>query len=49
MLVEVSSGCETLRFDAKASQIMNISIITAVIEISDPMEDIVFHRVYASG
>lgn len=45
MLVEVSSGCSTLRLDAKASQIMNISMITAVIEINDPMEEMVFHRV----
>lgn len=45
MLVAVNSGCRTLRFDAKASQIMNISIITAVIEISEPIDDMVFHRV----
>ena len=45
MLVDVSSGCETLRFDARASQIMNISMITAVIEINEPIEDRVFHRV----
>lgn len=44
-LVVVSSGCSTFRFDAKASQIINISMITAVIEISEPIEDIVFHRV----
>lgn len=41
----VSSGCRTFRFAAKASQIMNISMITAVIEMSEPMEDMVFHRV----
>ena len=41
----VSSGCVTLRFDAKASQIMNTSIITAVRETSDPTEEIVFHSV----
>lgn len=45
MLVAVSSGCRTFRFDAKASQMMNISMITAVIEISEPMDDIVFHSV----
>ena len=45
MLVGVSSGCRTFRFDAKASQVMNISMITAVIEIREPMEEIVFHRV----
>lgn len=45
MFVVVSSGCRTLRFDANASQMMNISMITAVIEISEPMDDRVFHRV----
>lgn len=45
MLVAVSSGCRTFRFDAKASQIMNISMITAVIEISEPIEEMVFHKV----
>lgn len=45
MLVGVSSDCRIFRFDAKASQVMNISIITAVIEISEPIEEIVFHRV----
>lgn len=44
-LVLVSSGCRTLRFDAKASQMMNTSIITAVREIRDPTEEMVFHRV----
>lgn len=43
--VLVSSGCRTLRFDAKASQIMKISIITAVREMSDPTEEIAFHSV----
>lgn len=43
MLVVVSSGCKTLRFEEKASQMMNISMITAVIEIREPMEDKVFH------
>lgn len=45
----VSSGCMTLRLDAKASQMMKISMITAVMEISEPTEEMVFHRVYASG
>lgn len=49
MFVVISSGCRTFRFEAKASQMINISMITAVIEISEPMDDIVFHRVYASG
>lgn len=44
-LVVVSSGCRIFRFEAKASQMMNISMITAVIEISEPIEDRVFHRV----
>lgn len=41
----VSSGCNILRLDAKASQMMNISMITAVMEMSEPIEDRVFHRV----
>ena len=45
MLVLVSSGCRTLRLDASASQMMNTSMITAVNEISDPTEEIVFHSV----
>lgn len=45
MLVVVNSGCRTFRFDAKASQMINISMITAVIEIKEPMDDMVFHRV----
>jgi len=45
MLVVVSSGSRIFRFDAKASQMINMSMITAVIEISEPMEDIVFHSV----
>ncbi len=49
MLVAVSSGCRTFRFDVRASQMMNISMITAVIEISEPIDDMVFHMVYASG
>lgn len=43
--VLVSSGWKALRFDAKASQMMNTSMITAVREIRDPTEEIVFHRV----
>lgn len=49
MLVVISSGRRTFRLDAKASQMMNISIITAVSEIREPIDDSVFHRVYASG
>lgn len=43
--VLVSSGCRTLRFDAKASQMMKTSIITAVREISEPTEEMAFHSV----
>lgn len=45
MLVLISSGCRTLRLDAKASQMMNISMITAVIEMREPIEDRTFHKV----
>lgn len=41
----VSSGCRTLRLDAKASQMINRSMMTAVMEINEPMDDMVFHRV----
>lgn len=49
MFVGVSSVVITSRLDANASQIMNIIIITATNEIRDPMDEIVFQRVYASG
>lgn len=39
----------TSRFDANASQIINRSIITATREIKEPIEEIVFQSVYASG
>ena len=45
MLVLVISGWRALRLDAKASQIINANMITAVREISDPTEEIVFHSV----
>lgn len=45
MLVLISSGWRALRLDAKASQIMNTSMITAVSEMRDPTEDRVFHIV----
>lgn len=45
----VSSTASTSRFAANASQIMKRNIITATREMSDPMEETVFHRVYASG
>lgn len=44
----VSSTADTSRFDANASQIMIINI-TAVSEMNEPIEEIVFHAVYASG
>lgn len=44
-LVLISSGWRALRLDAKASQMMNTSMITAVIEIKEPTEEMVFHRV----
>lgn len=47
--MEVSSTVSTSRLDAKASQIMKIIIITAVKEMNEPMDDTVFHVVYASG
>lgn len=45
MLVGISSGWATFRFEENASQMINISMITAVIEIREPIEDKVFHRV----
>lgn len=45
MLVEVKCGCGVFRLEAKASQMMNVSMTTAVIEISEPMDDRVFHKV----
>lgn len=41
----VSSDCGALRLDAKASQMMNTNMITAVKEIREPTEDIAFHIV----
>ncbi len=35
----------TSRFDAKASQIMNTMINTAVREIKEPIDEIIFHVV----
>jgi hypothetical protein len=39
----------TVRCDANASQIIKINIISATNDIRDPMEEIVFHFVNASG
>ena len=49
MLVVVISTDDTSRLEAKASQIMKIISITAVSEIKEPIDEIVFHVVYASG
>lgn len=41
----VNSGWSTFRFAERASQTMNMSMITAIIEIKEPIEDSVFHSV----
>lgn len=38
-----------IRLEAKDSQIENVSIISLIIEIIDPMEEIIFHDRYMSG
>ena len=43
------STVRTSRLDANASQIMKIISITAVSEINEPIDKIVFHIIYASG
>lgn len=48
-LVLVSSNVSTSRLAAKASQIINIIMITATREIREPIDDKVFQIVYASG
>ena len=45
----VRSTVETSRLDANASQIMKVISITAVSEMNEPIDEIVFHVVYASG
>lgn len=45
----VSSTDITSRLAANASHRMNRNIITATSEISEPIEEMVFHRAYASG
>ena len=47
--VVVKSIVRTSRLDANASQIMKIISITAVREMNEPMDEMVFHVVYASG
>ena len=45
----VRSTVKTSHLDANASQIIKIISITAVSEINEPIDEIVFHIVYASG
>lgn len=45
MFVVVSSGVEKYRFAVKASQMINIIMMTPTKEINEPMEDTVFQRV----
>lgn len=47
--VVVRSTVRTSRLDANASQMMKIISMTAVSEINEPIDEIVFHIVYASG
>ena len=47
--VVVRSTVRTSHLDATASQIMKIISITAVREMNEPMDEMVFHVVYASG
>ena len=47
--VVVRSTVRTSHLDATASQIIKIISITAVSEIKEPMDEIVFHIVYGSG
>ena len=43
------STVETSRLDANASQIIKTISMTAVREINEPIDEMVFHIVYASG
>ena len=45
----VRSTVETSRLDANASQMIKTISMTAVSEMNEPIEEIVFHAVYASG
>ena len=47
--VVVRSTVRTSHLDANASQIIKIINITAVREMNEPMDEMVFHVVYASG
>ena len=45
----VRSTVKTSRLDANASQIIKNISIAAVSEMNEPIDEIVFHIVYASG
>ena len=45
----VKSTVKTSRLDANASQMMKTISITAVREMNELIDEIVFHIVYASG
>lgn len=45
----VTSTVETALCDASASQMMKIISMTAVTEMQEPTDEMVFHVVYASG
>lgn len=45
----VRSTVETSRLDANASQMIKTISMTAVREINEPIDEMVFHIVYASG
>ena len=47
--VVVKSTVRNSRLDVSASQIMKIISITAVREMNEPMDEMVFHIVYVSG
>lgn len=40
---------KTFRFEEKASQIIKIIRMTAVSEMNEPTDEMIFHVVYASG
>lgn len=45
----VRSTVRTSRLDANASQMIKTISITAVSEMNEPIDEMVFHIVYASG
>ena len=45
----VRSTVETSRLDANASQMIKTISMTAVREINEPIDEMVFHIVYSSG